>query len=279
MNRPLSIVALIITVAAIWLASGHQTFTRVDAAGPKLRMLVAGSGAPTVVFEAGAGSSLETWVRIQPQVSKFARTVSYDRAGNGLSEKSAFPRDGANVASELHTALQNAHLAPPYILVGHSLGGPYIRMFAAKYPDEVAGMVLVDPTQEDLTAWARKHASDDDKEPQHAPRPDDEVDCAPQTFAELAGAAVPNGIPVTLICGMGPREVPSFLTAEMRRDVEKDRTTLYPAKLQFHKAWVEKIPGGRLLVTEESGHGIPFEEPNLVVKAIRDMVHRTSQPH
>jgi pimeloyl-ACP methyl ester carboxylesterase len=102
-----------------------------------------GSGNPTVIFEAGAGGPLEVWARIQPEVSKFTRTVSYDRAGNGLSKKGPTPRDGRHVATELHTALHNAHVPPPYSLVGHSLGGPYIRVFAGMYPDEVAGMVLV----------------------------------------------------------------------------------------------------------------------------------------
>jgi pimeloyl-ACP methyl ester carboxylesterase len=283
MNRLLTMVAGVISAVAIYLTTQHQTFVRVDAGGPKLRMLVAGSGNQTVVFEAGAGGSLENWVRIQARVSQFARTVSYDRAGNGLSGKGPVPRDGAHVAAELHTALHNAHLSPPFILVGHSLGGPFIRMFATRYPSEVAGMVLVDPTQEELIAWAKEHAPDDHPKAEHAPRPDDEVDCAPQTFAELKDTHVPEGIPVTLICGMGPREIPSFITQEMRREVEKDRTNLYPAKLQFHKAWVGKIPGARLVVTEQSGHGIPFEEPALVVKAIHDVAlhaaeHSQSNP-
>jgi pimeloyl-ACP methyl ester carboxylesterase len=276
MNKLLTFIAAVSIAAAAFLAAQHQTFARVDAGGPKLRMLVTGRGNQTVVFEAGANGSLENWVRIQARISQFARTVSYDRAGNGLSDKGPVPRDGAHIAAELHAALHNAHLSPPYILVGHSLGGPFIRMFAAKYLNEVAGMVLVDPTQEDLIAWAREHDPEEHEETEHTPRPDNEVDCAPQTFAELKDTRLPNGIPVTLICGMGPREIPPFITQEMRREVEQDRTNLYPAKLQFHKAWVEKIPGGQLVVTEKSGHGIPFEEPELVVKAIRDVVARAA---
>src|SRR4029077_19435539 len=113
---------------------------------------------------------------IQPAVSQFAKTISYDRAGNGLSKKGPAPRDGRRVATELHTALHNARASPPYILVGHSLGGPYIRVFAGLYPEEVAGLVLVDPTQEDLIAWDKARKAQ--PPPEHKFRPADEVDCA-----------------------------------------------------------------------------------------------------
>ena len=273
MNPLLTAIAAIMSAVGIFLAAQHQTFIRVDAGGPELRMLIAGRGKPTVVFEAGAGASLDHWIRIQPRVSQFAQTVSYDRAGIGLSDAGPVPRDGAHVVAELHAALKNAHLSPPYILVGHSLGGPFIRLFAATYPREVAGLVLVDPTQEDLLAWAKEHVPDEDhKRSKHEPRLNDEVDCAPQTFAELKEKTLPPGLPITLISGVGPREVPSFITESMRRDVEEDRVTLYPAKLRFHRGWVAKHPGARLVVTQKSGHGIPYEEPELVVKAVRDLV-------
>src|SRR6185436_13202409 len=105
MNKPMMILAGALSAAAILLAAPGQTFSRVDAGGPMLRMLMTGNGGATVVFESGAGSSLETWIRIQPSVSKFARTISYDRAGAGLSTKGPSPRDGRHIAAELHTAL------------------------------------------------------------------------------------------------------------------------------------------------------------------------------
>src|SRR4051812_30232800 len=84
MNKYLATIAAVLTGAVILLASQHQTFSRINTDGPTLRMMIAGDGKPTVVFESGSGGPLETWVRIQPEVSKFARTISYDRAGNGL---------------------------------------------------------------------------------------------------------------------------------------------------------------------------------------------------
>jgi pimeloyl-ACP methyl ester carboxylesterase len=273
MNKLLAALAAVLSAVAIFLATRSQVFSRVDAGGPALRMLIAGSGNSTVVFESGAGSSLETWLRIQPEVSRFAKTISYDRAGNGLSQKGATPRDGRRVATELHTALHNAHASPPYILVGHSLGGPYIRVFAGLYPDEIAGLVLVDPTQEDLIAWAK--ARDPKSSDEHTFRPYDEVDCAPATFAQANENPIPANIPVSLITGIGPRVIPGFVTKELRAEVQKDQKIFYPAKLKFHKEWVEKIPRGQLIITENSGHGIPWEEPELVIKTIRDVVSRS----
>jgi pimeloyl-ACP methyl ester carboxylesterase len=262
--------AMSFSLIAVLLAMTGQHFIRVDAGGPSLRMLITGHEGPSVLFESGSGSPLETWVRVQPKVSKFARCISYDRAGNGLSEKGPTPRDGERIADELHAALKNSPARPPYILVGHSLGGPYIRIFAGKYPHEVAGMVLVDPTQEELIEWAKAR----DPKPERAPRPYDEVDCAPATFAQASKSHIPAGIPVLLISGMGPLEIPGFLPAELKKEVQKDQKILYPAKLRFHQAWVDKIPGGRLIVTKSSGHGIPFEEPELVVSCIRKMIEQ-----
>jgi len=273
MNKLLIAIAAIVSGIAMLLATQHQTFCRINADGPMLRMLIAGNGNSTVVFEAGSGGPLEAWTRIQREVSAFARTISYDRAGNGLSTKGATPRDGRHVAIELHAALRNAHISPPYILVGHSLGGPYIRIFAGMYPDEVAGLVLVDPTQEELVAWDKARKAQPPAK--HKFRPEDEVDCAPMTFDEAHANPVPTNVPVFLITGLGPRKTPEFLTKEFKREVHEDRDVLYKAKLKFHKEWVEQFPKGQLIITENSGHGIPFEEPGLVIKTIRDVVNGT----
>ncbi len=272
MNKLLAIIGVILSGVAILLATQHQSFRRINADGPTLRMLARGGGTPTVVFEAGAGSPLEAWTRVQREVSAFSGTISYDRAGNGLSTKGATPRDGRHIAMELHAALSHARIPPPYILVGHSLGGPYIRIFAGMYPAEVAGLVLVDPTQEELIAWDKARKAKPLKE--RKGRPEDEVDCAPMTFDQARENPIPTNIPVYLITGLGPREIPRFLTKELETEVREDRKVLYKAKLKFHRDWVEKFPAGQLIVTENSGHGIPFEEPELVIKTIRDAVRQ-----
>jgi pimeloyl-ACP methyl ester carboxylesterase len=276
MNKLLVTVAPILSVVAILLATQHQTFSRLNAGGPTLRMLIAGDGNSTVVFEGGAGSPLEAWTRVQPEVGKFARTISYDRAGNGLSTKGATPRDGRHIAVELHAALHNAHVPPPYILVGHSLGGPYIRIFAARYPEEVAGLVLIDPTQEESIAWNKARKA---QPAEHKFRPEDEVDCVPMTFDQARENSVPTNVPVFLITGLGPREIPGFLTKELKAEVLEDREVLYKAKLKFHEEWVKKFPKGHLIITENSGHGVPFEEPELIINVIREAVKEAGSSH
>ncbi|HEX4244577.1 MAG TPA: alpha/beta hydrolase, partial [Acidimicrobiales bacterium] len=130
-------------------------------------MLVVGESGPVVVLESGWPGCGLGWQRVRGPVGRFARVVTYDRAGTGKSEPGPSPRHAERIAAELHTALGNAGLDPPYILVGQSLGGPYIRVFAGMYPAEVSGMVLVDPTQpdacqpaEEVRRWMASHCPD-----------------------------------------------------------------------------------------------------------------------
>jgi pimeloyl-ACP methyl ester carboxylesterase len=119
----------------------------VDVGGHKLHLLTMGerkSGQPVVVMEAGVASSSLDWQLVQPKVAEFAQTVTYDRAGYGWSEKGTDPRSPQQIATELHTLLHNAGVEPPYVLVGHSFGGIYIRLFVEAYPDEVAGLIFVE---------------------------------------------------------------------------------------------------------------------------------------
>ncbi|HEX8097709.1 MAG TPA: alpha/beta hydrolase, partial [Pyrinomonadaceae bacterium] len=137
-----------------------------DAGGHRLHMLVEGRGAPTVILESGLGDGLESWAKVQPEVARFARVVAYDRAGLGRSEPGPKPRTARQVATELHTALKNAGLKPPFVLVGHSGSGFTIRVFANLYPNEVAGLVFVEPTQAGLEDWIRSRRPDVWKEMQ-----------------------------------------------------------------------------------------------------------------
>jgi pimeloyl-ACP methyl ester carboxylesterase len=116
----------------------------VDVGGYSLHINCTGEGSPTVVIEAGWGDSSAGWAWVQPEVAKTTRVCTYDRAGMGWSESSPEPRTAREYAKELHTLLEKANEPGPYVLVGHSMGGYTILVYAHDYPDEVSGLVLVD---------------------------------------------------------------------------------------------------------------------------------------
>ena len=118
----------------------------IDVGGHRLHLSCTGSGTPTVVLEPGAGGMSSSLGWIAPAVARDTRVCVYDRAGRGWSEPADTAQDGAQIATDLHTLLQRGHVPGPYVLAGHSFGGLYVLTFAARYPDEVAGMVLVDST-------------------------------------------------------------------------------------------------------------------------------------
>jgi pimeloyl-ACP methyl ester carboxylesterase len=124
----------------------------VDAGSAKLHLHVIGKGSPTVVFESGIGASSLSWAVVQPKAAGFTRTVTYDRAGLGWSALSRAPRTVTGMIGELRSVLMQASVAPPYLLVGHSFGGLLVRAHASQHPDEVAGLVLVDPVS--VEGWA-----------------------------------------------------------------------------------------------------------------------------
>jgi pimeloyl-ACP methyl ester carboxylesterase len=127
---------------------------RVDIGGRKLNLNCTGQGTPTVILDSGLGVPASGWKAVQVDVEKFTRVCSYDRAGTGWSDSGPLPRTSAQIAKELHALLQNAGVAPPYVLVGHSLGGFNVRMYNAEYPGEVAGVVLVDASHEEAESRA-----------------------------------------------------------------------------------------------------------------------------
>jgi pimeloyl-ACP methyl ester carboxylesterase len=141
-------------------SSSHQMTGQLVSVGDhKLHISCTGSGSPTVVLESGLGepaAMMAGW--IQPAVATTTRVCSYDRAGRGDSEAASGPEDGPAMARDLHALLANAHVPGPYVLVGHSSGAVYMKVYAHQYPEQVAGMVLLDPQPSnayaDLPGWS-----------------------------------------------------------------------------------------------------------------------------
>ena len=150
---------VIVVLALASIGGGYQTLGEaadaeaypmpgrlIDVGGHRLHLSCTGAGAPTVVLEPGAGGMSSSLGWIAPAVARDTRVCVYDRAGRGWSEPADSAQDGAQIATDLHTLLQRGHVPGPYVLAGHSFGGLYVLTFTARYPDEVAGMVLVDST-------------------------------------------------------------------------------------------------------------------------------------
>jgi pimeloyl-ACP methyl ester carboxylesterase len=156
------LLALLIGLAAI--GASYQTIATardrraypppgqlIDVGGYRIHLASSGAnnGNPTVILLACGGCTSANWGWVQPEIARITRVVAYDRAGFGWSDPGSEPRAALHNVHELHTALAKADIPGPYVLVGHSYGGPVARVFTSEYPDEVAGMVLVDPRHPD----------------------------------------------------------------------------------------------------------------------------------
>jgi pimeloyl-ACP methyl ester carboxylesterase len=165
-SRPVILYPVLVVLLLAAVGGGYETIREtldesayampgqlIDVGGHKLHISCTGSGTPTVILEAGLGqpaAMMSGW--IQPSVATVTRVCVYDRAGMGWSEPAETPRDGVAIATDLHTLLSRAEIEGPYVLAGHSSGGVYVQVFAAQYPDEVAGLVLLDSQPPDAIA-------------------------------------------------------------------------------------------------------------------------------
>jgi pimeloyl-ACP methyl ester carboxylesterase len=159
---------------ALAAAPGDEIYTRparlLDAGdGAKLNVICLGTGSPTVVFDSGWSDWAPAWAVVQPRVAAFTRACSYDRAGSGFSGPGPMPRTTERIATELHTALRNGGIAGPFVLVGASFGGDHVRAFADLFPNDVAGIVMVDGDASDVDT-AENRRSDDQGNLSYVPK-------------------------------------------------------------------------------------------------------------
>jgi pimeloyl-ACP methyl ester carboxylesterase len=212
------------------------------------------------------GESAATWKTIQPAVAEFTRVCAYDRAGRGTSDpdpRKEF-RTTRGVVDDLGNLVQKASIRAPYVLVGHSFGGAYIRSFAAKFPRDTVGMVLVDATHENQ--YARFASTGYVLPPMPADENPERTDVV-AALEEIAQEKWRADIPLIVLAHGRPIAAQAFpnITPEQAARIE----TIW-RELQGELA--RRSSQGRLVSAEKSGHYVHYEEPGLVIQAIRDVV-------
>ncbi len=274
---------------------------RYDVGGFKMHMDCKGEGSPTVILESGLGDSYLSWRKVQPQIAKFTRVCSYDRAGLGYSEPSSQPRTSQVIAGELHTLLKAAGIAPPYVLVGHSMGGFNVRLYASLYPSEVTGMVLVDASHPDQDnrfppelknmegSWLREAEFLEYTTPFGVPRliglcDQDPVQRAAEcnfhsaregvaelkSFAESAAQTAATGslgdMPLVVLS-----HDPDKPSADLPVDLAKPTNEAWE-KMQEELAHLSTR--GTQQIAKNSSHYIQIDRPDLVIDAVRSVVEQ-----
>ncbi len=222
-----------------------------------------------VVMECGLddGGSSGAWGSVPSGVAKFTEACFYDRAGLGKSAPGPEPRTSTRIANDLHSLLQQAGCQAPYILVGHSFGGLHLRRFVDLYPEEVAGLVLVDPTPRELMVEPLKPEQIERLKAVGAP---------PGLIAEADGGVAASlsewanlkplpDVPVVVITSSPPKADAS--------DLDKQR---YESLAACHQGLVDMVSDGVHLTAAKAGHYIQLDEPSLVIDAIKQVFDKVS---
>jgi pimeloyl-ACP methyl ester carboxylesterase len=275
---------LILSVALVGPGAPYAHAQRLVDVGGGRRMNIycTGTGSPIVILDAGGGGSTRTWRYVQPKVAGFTRVCSYDRAGTGFSDPGPLPRTTAAIVADLHALLAAAGEKPPYVLVGHSMGGYDALLYADTYLPEIAGMVLVDPSSVDqdarLTAILPRLSYFDkaqlsalqacSRDPKCADAASELASTHSADIAELKSAQRSYGnMPLIVLTG----------GAQFKR-YQKLLGATDAQVLAAQKAWSEMHQEIASLSTQGvnrqtgAGHDIQIERPDAVATAIRDVV-------
>lgn len=249
----------------------ERAFARVD--GRRLAYVRRGEGAPPVVFLSGASMGLDSWFKVFPAIAATTTALMYDRPGVGGSEPPDVPQTGDVIVRSLRDLLVQSATPPPYVLVGHSLGGLFVELFARRHPDEVAGVVLVDAaTTEEAEhppprgpamriidgisglvdrARSRSRLSD--------------VDGVAATAAQIRASAPFPPIPAVVIAGGHRMRMVPQAAFDAHLDAQRRRVSISPL--------------GSLVIAGRSGHFPHLTEPDVVIDAIRSVVRIVRQRH
>jgi pimeloyl-ACP methyl ester carboxylesterase len=287
----LLVTVVLLAVPACGRQGGKEMDEMVNIGTHSLHVRCTGSGEPTVVIDTGAGDLAAKWYGVQDQLAQVAHVCTYDRAGYGQSEPGPMPRHVQQAASELKLLLEKAGLKGPYVLVGHSLGGLNLQVFADQYPDLVAGLVLLDPAPRDFISGkafpdlyqmfkqagaemqttaeglrASSNAEERAKADYVAAVASEHQSMVADGAAQVAAVASLRDIPLTVVASGKPN--PAF----------GDEAQAYQAFwIEQSRALAERSTNGTFILVQESGHHLQVDAPDVVVAAIRETVAKVQK--
>jgi pimeloyl-ACP methyl ester carboxylesterase len=245
-----------------------REFAVVD--GRRLAYVRLGDGDPAIVFLSGAGMDIDSWFKVLPEVAAFGTVIAVDRLGVGKSDRPAEPQTGEVIVAALRSLLAQAGAPPPYVLVGHSLGGLHVELFARLHPDKVGGVVLVeaaspeeamDPPRPGLTARAIGAVAGAIDRLRGRPRGLDEVDHVAETVRQIGAASPFPDIPLVVVTGAKRMRMVPEAAFAAHQEAQRDRTSL--------------APRGRQVIAEGSGHFPQLHDPEVVIAAVREIAEQT----
>ncbi|HEY8945613.1 MAG TPA: alpha/beta hydrolase [Polyangiaceae bacterium] len=247
--------------------------SKVPVGGLSLHIVCKGRGTPSVVLDSGLGNDARAWSRVQPEVAEFTKVCAYDRAGLGSSSPPPRPHSNSQMADELHGLLRAAQVPQPYVLVGHSMGGTNVQLFAARHPSSIAGIVLVDSSPEPppLDEFPPEELA---KFESNIARMEGlDLKTFRAGFHELRAANRSLGSKPLVVLVAGRAQPEPFLNATRARAV-------FQARQQAQHLLATLSKNSALITVHESSHHIPLESPESVVKAISAVVDssRTGSP-
>lgn len=248
----------------------------VDVGGYRLALYCAGSGTPPVVLDAGGGAGASSWEQVQHAIAAVTQVCAFDRPGIGNSDPVPHPRSGDKIVEEVHTLLAHAGVPGPYVLIGHSSGGLNMRMYARRYPDDVAGLVLVDAVHPDQFVRAAALL------PPEVPGEDAalrEFREALRPLTQPPGASAQTGSlsdPQADVGGTGfLGDRPLMVLTATQHDLGLPDAVLARLEQDWQAMQQEMVAlssDGMQIIAEGSGHNVHLEHPALVVDAICQVV-------
>ncbi|WP_088044680.1 alpha/beta fold hydrolase [Bacillus sp. EAC] len=211
----------------------------------------------TMVFDSGYGWDLNNWNSIRNEVSKFAKMFIYDRAGIGESGIDDRPRHSKQNVANLRILLQKAGVKPPYVLVGHSFGGANVRLFASEYPEEVAGVILLDSVHENQNKFMAPLFSDTVKEEYYGQfRFEASLNEFEESLEQVRASKPLGNIPLLVVTGGAQPHHTS------------DSWTYWT---KFQEELVKLSTNSKHIIVEDAGHAIHIDRPDAVIKALKEM--------